>query len=237
MIATVFLLFIGLGASTAFDLNSCDLKHCDGESEFDDFVEKEDLPTKEDLARLCPKALNYVVCRMSRMEECLEMGTEELMKSVDESQSKETLIFLFIANILDTLCDEDTTFHQDYIASVDCISRVIDEGPNEECRLIGDLKLIDLLTSNMNSIDEEVMENIACLEMPAAIGCFAADLEKSCGVAGRRTLIHFLEEIRPYATKVCSSESILKLRKDFLDDEDLENKNVYKLVFDAMKRR
>ncbi|GFY67840.1 hypothetical protein TNIN_140451, partial [Trichonephila inaurata madagascariensis] len=76
-------------------------------------------------------------------------------------------------------------------------------------------------------------------EKPATIACATSYLQKYCGAAARRAVLHIVREFKPVIQAECSSENVLKLKRDFLDFLKLEDEDqhVYRSVFDILKRR
>ncbi|GFT78615.1 hypothetical protein NPIL_42331, partial [Nephila pilipes] len=59
-------------------------------------------------------------------------------------------------------------------------------------------------------------------KVPVIAACVASHLETQCGSAARRAFVHIAREFRPLIQSECSSENILKLKRNFLDYLELE---------------
>ncbi|GFT92481.1 uncharacterized protein NPIL_232601, partial [Nephila pilipes] len=141
--------------SAAYVSNNCDERKCEDISPFEDIGNIEFLPNKEQLSRICPNALRYIVCLLDNIKDCTGMGIAELTTSSNETLATESKLFLGIGSIFADLCDEDSSFHRDYVASVDCVSRFIEEGPGPNCK-IGGGGSDNLETLDISHEDEEL---------------------------------------------------------------------------------
>ncbi|GFR33453.1 uncharacterized protein TNCT_72871, partial [Trichonephila clavata] len=132
---------------------------------------------------------------------------EELM--ANDSVSEPERVLLSIGSLLADLCDVDSSFHKDYMASVDCIARVVDEEPTPECkheRMTIGTEFLNAV--GLDDMDENQKADISCLETPATIACITTALQKYCGAAARRAILHIVREFKPMIQAECSSENV-----------------------------
>ncbi|GFQ84925.1 uncharacterized protein TNCT_227451 [Trichonephila clavata] len=238
--SVVALLFVGLGATIATHLSDCSGDQCEEFSPMRQLNEIRKFPNKEQLAVLCPIAFKYIECTFDTIKECTGIDIEELM--LNESLSEWNMFLVSMESLLVDLCDEDSSFHKDYIASADCVWRVIDEEPNPECELQGIKRGREFLNAtgiSPEDMDENQRAEINCLEMPAIAACITSYLQRHCGEAARRAVLHVVREFKPLIQQECSSDNVLKLKRDFLDYLNLEDeeKHAYHSVFEILKRR
>ncbi|GFQ84924.1 uncharacterized protein TNCT_227441 [Trichonephila clavata] len=236
----VALLFVGLGATVATHLSNCGAFQCEEFSPMRQLQEIRKFPNSEQVKELCPIALKYIECIINTTKECTGMSIEELM--LNESLSEADRFVVSVGRLLVDLCDEDSSFHKDYMASADCVWRVIDEEPNPECKLQGIKRGTEFLNAmgiSPEEMDENQRAEINCLEMPATVACITSYLQRHCGEAARRAVLHVVREFKPVIQQECSSDNVLKLKRDFLDylNLDDEEKHVYHSVFEILKRR
>ncbi|GFR22063.1 uncharacterized protein TNCT_633011 [Trichonephila clavata] len=233
-----FLLSAGLAVAVADVYTYCDETQCDEFSPMAQVGQIRMFPNKEQVSKLCPIALRYITCTLDTIKECTGNGIEELM--ANDSVSEPERILLSIGSLLADLCDVDSSFHKDYMASVDCVARVVDEEPTPECKRERMTIGTEFLNAvGLDDMDENQKADITCLEMPATIACITSALQKYCGAAARRAILHIVREFKPMIQAECSSENVLKLKRDFLDflNLDDEDHDVYRSVFDILKRR
>ncbi|XP_055950665.1 uncharacterized protein LOC129984742 isoform X2 [Argiope bruennichi] len=72
-------------------------------------------PNLEQLRRLCPQTLNFLNCKSKAIETC-----EELAVVPKTNLSVLTKYSMSMENIARDLCNESSSFHQDYVSTINC---------------------------------------------------------------------------------------------------------------------
>ncbi|XP_055949439.1 uncharacterized protein LOC129983818 [Argiope bruennichi] len=118
MIIFVFLLFCAARRSIAF---SCDqTRKCDKYSTIQELSDLKFTPNREQLLNLCPRTLQFFDCYFEEIQKCTVLSLPELAATGHELASE----MLKTKNLVVDICNENSSLHGDYAASIECMSQV-----------------------------------------------------------------------------------------------------------------
>ncbi|GBM04614.1 hypothetical protein AVEN_75575-1 [Araneus ventricosus] len=177
------------GFSTFLD-ETCDAD-CDNSSPVGDWrVEKLKcivaneacFPCSEQLRRLCPKTLQFLNCKSRALEDC-----EELAAAPNTNLSVFTKYSMKMENIVRDVCNENSSFHKDYVSKINCYKRMY-------------FKLTDYCWNMFNETerdfieyldltDKEISDEIKCLMIGYQDACLAEKFLLFCGIDAQRIFV------------------------------------------------
>ncbi|GBM04625.1 hypothetical protein AVEN_75582-1 [Araneus ventricosus] len=235
MLIFVLLLSFIAGRSIAF---SCDeTRKCDEYSTIQELSDLNFTPNREQLLNLCPRTLQFFDCFFEEVQKCTVLSLPELAGTGHELASE----MLRTKNLIVDICNEDSSLHKDYAASIECI-RDVTNAQSPVCKddtekvVKGFLESRSLLDAGKD--EEFLSEEQLCLEMAYTLACFSEDINKNCGETARRVYLTVLEHSKSVAAIECSIEDDLSLKREFLDYLDLkeDDKTAYWSVFQTFRR-
>ncbi|GBN69511.1 hypothetical protein AVEN_220074-1 [Araneus ventricosus] len=221
---------------------ACSDDHCEDRVLADELMAVKFLPNNEQLGILCPKVLTYLECEKDFFE-CPGRSLEELASSSDKTEATRAKAMLGGMSLVRDLCDEDSSFHHDYLGSVDCFRGFIEEALRT-CRqdAVAPIeKFFDELYHSEEDISEEAYAEIHCLSDALELSCIIDNLGDSCGTVAQRTAMTALERVKALLKAGCCAdvEIAADLKSRFLDFLELEDgrKSAVQGILDLLKRR
>ncbi|KAF8773489.1 hypothetical protein HNY73_016148 [Argiope bruennichi] len=232
----IWLLCLTIGGSFAF---RCDeTRKCD-DSAIQELSALGFFPYKEELSRLCPGVLGFFDCYFTEVQKCTTLSISELAATGNEFASK----LLTARNFIVDICNEDSTLHNDYVSSINCILDVTNaQSPlckDGREKLVKDFYESRNPLQNAGKDEETILDEKICLEIVYTFACLAQDIYKNCGKTARTLYLTVLEHSNVAAPFECSIENELDLKREFVDYLKLEDdvKKAYWSVFQAVGRR
>ncbi|XP_055950386.1 uncharacterized protein LOC129984518 [Argiope bruennichi] len=234
MALLIWLLCLTVGGSFAFQCG--ERKKCD-DGTLREMIELDFFPNKEQLSRLCPKFLEFFDCYFAEVEKCILLSIPELAKTGHEFASQ----LLAARNFTVDLCNENSTLHNDYVSNIDCIlgvttpkSLLYEEEAWKSVIIFFEYKE-QFQTIGMDK--ENIMDTLFCLEYGFIITSLAQDINKDCGKRARELYLTILDLSNVDKPVDCSTESILSLKREFLDFQKLEDDSEdYWSIFQIVRR-
>ncbi|CAL1270115.1 unnamed protein product [Larinioides sclopetarius] len=220
---------------------ACSDDHCKDISLANELLEVKFLPSGKQLGTLCPKVLTFLECEKEFIE-CSEGRSLEEFASSDEAKAEAARAMLNGISLIRDLCDEDSSFHNDYIVSVDCFRDfILDAG--RMCRENVAEPIEKFFEELYPSEDDraEALAEIGCLRDAFEVACIMDNLGDSCGSVAQRTAMTALEKLKDaIKSGSCAGvENAADLKSRFLDFLELEDEERSKVqgIFDLFKRR
>ncbi|GBM26016.1 hypothetical protein AVEN_141975-1 [Araneus ventricosus] len=221
---------------------ACSDDHCKDQALANELMAVKFLPNNEQLGTLCPKVLTFLECEKDFFE-CPGRSLDELASSSNKTEARRAKAMLSGMSFVLDLCDEDSSFHHDYIGSVDCFRGFI-EAATRTCRqdVVAPIeKFFDELYHSEEDITEEAYAEIHCLSDALELSCIIDNLGDSCGTVAQRTAMTALERLKDLLKAGCCAdvENAADLKSRFLDylELDDERRSAVQGIFDLFKRR
>ncbi|CAL1270109.1 unnamed protein product [Larinioides sclopetarius] len=224
---------------------ACSDVHCQDPVLANELLQVSFLPNKEELRTLCPKVKIFLECRRNFIE-CPGKSLEEMTTSSDKLESAMAKGMLGGIELVRELCDEDSSFHADYVASVSCYREYLN-GAASYCRDNYIVKPVEVFYyDHYNEIDEDDLnggkyKKLRCLKEAFEVACVIDDLGNECGDVAQRTARGALERLEPILG-ITSCKNLINaahLKSSFLDYLQLNGKSrdTYQGIFDLFKRK
>ncbi|GBM04611.1 hypothetical protein AVEN_75572-1 [Araneus ventricosus] len=202
------------------------------------------LPNKEELRTLCPKVMTFLECERDFME-CPGQSLDELATSTDKLEAAKAKGMLAGIGLVRDMCDEDSSFHTDYVASVSCYREHL-IGAAGKCR--DDIaKPIEEFFYQYHADDDEddvyevIFKELRCLRDAYEVACVIGSLGEACGDVAQRTARNVAERLKDVlginSCKTLQNAADLKSRfLDFLELDEQRRSDI-EGIFDLFKRR
>ncbi|CAL1270112.1 unnamed protein product [Larinioides sclopetarius] len=221
---------------------ACSDDHCKDPSLPGELIAVNFLPNEKQLGRLCPKVLSFLECERDFLE-CPGRTLEELATSSDRREASGAKGMLGSLSLVRDLCDEDSSFNHDYLASVDCFRDVFEE-VTRTCRddvLAPVENFFDEIYPMSDELHAETLAEMSCLRDAFELACIVDNLGDSCGTVAQRTAVNALERMKALLkAEICADvKDVADLKSRFLDTLELDEKrrSNFQEIFDLVKRR
>ncbi|XP_055949932.1 uncharacterized protein LOC129984156 [Argiope bruennichi] len=221
---------------------ACTDDHCKDPDLANELLKVQFLPNREELITLCPKVISFLECEKGFFE-CPGKTLEEMAVSSVKEDVTTAKAMLGAMSLVRDVCDEDTSFHNDYLGSVECF-RGFFPVAGKMCRQ--DIakpieEFFDQIYSNEVEVNEEAYAEIRCLSDALELACIIDNLGDSCGDVATKTAVTVLERMKAFLKEgSCNDvENAADLKAKFLDFLDFEEpkRSSVKEIFDFLKKR
>ncbi|CAL1270110.1 unnamed protein product [Larinioides sclopetarius] len=224
---------------------ACSDVHCQDPVLANELLQVSFLPNKEELRTLCPKVKIFLECRRNFIE-CPGKSLEEMTTSSDKLESAMAKGMLGGIELVRELCDEDSSFHADYVASVSCYREYLN-GAASYCRDNYIVKPVEVFYyDHYNEIDEDDLnggkyKKLRCLKDAFELACVIDNVGEICGDVAQRAARNALERAKGLlgaggCDNVKNAADLKSRFLDFLELDEQKRSNVQG-IFDLFKRR
>ncbi|GBM04610.1 hypothetical protein AVEN_75571-1 [Araneus ventricosus] len=218
---------------------ACSDAHCKDPALGDELVQVGFLPNKEQLRTLCPKVISFLECERAFLE-CPGQSLDELAVSSDKIKRTEARRVLVGIDLIRNMCDEDSSFHNDY---VNCYRRYSNRAARNCTQDIAKpvQEFFDQLYADEDDISGEIVNEIRCLKDAFQLACVIDNIGDVCGDAAERAARNALEGLKSLlGSGSCDNlKNTADLKSRFLDflELDEQKKRNVQGIFDLFKRR
>ncbi|GIX92313.1 uncharacterized protein CDAR_621781 [Caerostris darwini] len=158
------------------------------------------LPNDEQLRDLCPKASQYTNCMIEEAETCLGRTVEEMERCSHPTFGK---MLSGGRSLARDICDENSQFRQDYLASRECYKGFSIIGARH-CAYEA-LRTADILMKLSNEPSEEEVAARKCLLETHTYTCLIMELRNSCGETAQKVFVGVFSRLKGTSSSICNS--------------------------------